>query len=131
MESKRILITGGTGFIGSYLTQRTAETGTFLTIITRSPQKYAEKQAKNRSFISWDDELEAAMSEASLVINLAGENLAGRRWTDQTKKKILDSRVQTTRKLVEAMKQSSSKPELFISASGINLYKSSGDTVAG
>jgi uncharacterized protein len=129
MEMKKILITGGTGFIGSYLCEKLLQSGHYLTIITRSPEKYAEKQANNRNFIGWDDNLKTAVNETDVVINLAGESIAGRRWTDQTKKRILNSRVQATRTLVEAMKSADSKPELFISASGINYYKGSGDKI--
>ncbi len=127
METKRILITGGTGFIGEYLCSELMKEGHMLTLITRAPEKYEEEQAKNQQFISWDSDLVSAMQETDVVINLVGENLFGQRWTDTVKKKIYDSRILTTRKLVDAVRESSSKPELFISASGVNFYGDSGD----
>lgn len=127
METKKILITGGTGFIGEYLCAELMKEGHMLTLITRSPEKYEEEQAKNQQFISWDSDLASVMQETDVVINLVGENLFGQRWTDTVKKKIYDSRILTTRKLVDAVRESSSKPELFISASGVNFYGDSGD----
>jgi len=63
------------------------------------------------------------------VINLTGENLFGKRWTDEVKKRLYSSRIDLTNKLVNAMDASSTPPELLISASGINYYGASGDKV--
>jgi uncharacterized protein len=128
MESKEILITGGTGFIGRYLSEELMKEGHFVTIVTRSPEKYKNQTAKNQKYISWDD-LSSQMEKINIVINLAGENLFGQRWTDQVKKKIYDSRIFTTRKLVDAMRASVSKPEVLISTSGVNYYQEAGDNI--
>lgn len=125
----QILITGGTGFIGDFLCERLARDGHYLTLISRSPEKYAEESAKNQNYISWDSDLPKEMDRADVVINLAGENLFGKRWTDEVKKRLYNSRIDLTNKLVDAMEQSSTPPELFISASGINYYGASGDKV--
>ena len=124
-----ILITGGTGFIGSFLCDRLARDGHFLTLISRSPEKYTEESAKNQSHISWDSDLSKAMDKADVVINLVGENLFGKRWTDEVKKRLYSSRIDLTNKLVDAMRESSTPPNLMISASGINYYGDSGDEV--
>jgi len=124
-----ILITGGTGFIGSFLCDRLARDGHFLTLISRSPEKYTEESAKNQSHISWDSDLSKAMDKADVVINLVGENLFGKRWTDEVKKRLYSSRIDLTNKLVDAMRESSTPPDLMISASGINYYGDSGDEV--
>lgn len=124
-----ILITGGTGFIGSFLCERLARDGHFLTLISRSPEKYSEEGAKNQSYISWDSDLSKAMDKADVVINLVGENLFGKRWTDQVKERLYSSRIDLTNKLVDAMRESSTPPDLMISASGINYYGDSGDEV--
>jgi len=126
---KKILITGGTGFIGKYLTQMLLKEGHFVTIVTRSPDKYSEKQAKNRAFIGWDDGLVSAMNKHDTVINLVGENLFGQRWTDEVKRRIYDSRIESTQKLVDAMRESEKKPGLFISASAVGIYGDSGSKV--
>jgi len=128
METKQVLITGGTGFIGQYLAEELMKQGHYITIITRSPDRYKAQSAKNQRFISWDD-LSDHMGKMDVVINLVGENLFGQRWTDSVKKKIYDSRILSTRKLVDAMRASVNKPEVLISASGVNYYKEKGDQV--
>ena len=127
MKTKKILITGGTGFIGSYLCSELLKQGHFISIITRSPEKYSEEQSKNLQYIGWDDYLSEAIDEADVVINLVGESLFGKRWTHSVKKSIYNSRIESTKELVKAMVESDSKPELFISASGVGIYGDSGN----
>ncbi len=124
---KNILITGGTGFIGQELRTILLQEGHYLTVITRNPKKYEDESAKNQRFISWEDDLVAAMEGADAVINLVGENLFSSRWTEELKQRILDSRINTTRSLVDAMEQAEDKPEVFISASASGYYGSRGD----
>lgn len=125
----QILITGGTGFIGDFLCERLAKDGHYLTLISRSPDKYTEENAKNKSYISWGSNLAKVMDKTDVVINLAGENLFGKRWTDEVKKRLYNSRIDLTNKLVDAIDESSTPPDLFISASGINYYGDSGDKI--
>ncbi len=124
---KHILITGGTGFIGKELRRILLQRGDYLIIVTRNPKKYADEKAKNQEFISWDDDLVAAMEKVDVVIHLAGENVFSQRWSDEAKKLIYNSRIDGTRKLVDAMRETSSKPELMISASGSGFYGNGGD----
>lgn len=124
-----ILITGGTGFIGSELRDMLLQEGHYLTIITRSPKKYEDEKAKNQKFISWDDDLSEAMENSDAVINLAGASIFGQRWTEEVKRKILDSRVKTTRKLVQAAGDAENPPELMISASAVGYYGDRDDDV--
>lgn len=128
-ESKNIIITGGTGFIGSYLNKLFLREGHFLSVITRSPEKYSESQAKNLRYIGWDNDLSEAMEKADVVINLAGENLFGKRWTESIKKRLYDSRIESTRALTDAMQKAGSKPDLFISASAVGIYGDRGNEV--
>lgn len=117
-----ILITGGTGFVGSELCPLLLQEGHFLTIITRSPKRYKEEQAKNQQFISWDADLTEAMEKADAVINLAGENIFGQRWTESVKHRIHASRVESTEQLVEAIKAADNPPEVMVSASAVGYY---------
>lgn len=128
MDSKQILITGGTGFIGTHLSEILMRKGHYLTIVTRSPEAYKSEEAKNQKFISWD-ELSSVIDSIDVVINMAGENLFGQRWTPEVKEKLYNSRILTTRKLVDAIRASVSRPEVFISTSGVNYYEDSGDQV--
>lgn len=123
-----ILITGGTGFIGTELRSRLLRAGHTITVVTRSPKKYKDEKAKNQRFISWDADLVATMDECDAVINLVGENLA-QLWTDEVKKRLVSSRVETTEKLVKAIQKAQQPPEVMISASGISYYGDRGDDI--
>lgn len=122
-----ILITGGTGFIGDELRMLLLKEGHNLVIVTRSPDKYENESAKNQQFVSWDDDLSEHMNEMDGVINLAGENLFGQRWTDDVKKRIMNSRIESTRTLVNAMRKAESRPEVFVSVSASGIYGDHGD----
>lgn len=124
-----ILITGGTGFIGKELRETLLKTGNNLVIITRNPKKYEDESASNQRFISWDDDLVSEIENADAVINLAGENLFGQRWNEQVKESIYNSRIDSTRSLVETMGAAEKKPSVFISASASGIYGDQGDTI--
>lgn len=124
-----IIITGGTGFIGEELQNLLLRRGHNLVIITRSPGKYADESANNLRYKGWDDALSDEMDSADAVINLAGENIFGQRWNEEVKERILSSRIESTRKLVDAMKSAASPPEVFISASASGIYGDNGDII--
>lgn len=126
---KNILITGGTGFIGQELRMLLLQQGYYLAVITRNPKKYADESAKNQRFLSWDDDLVEAMNTADAIIHLAGEGIFDQRWNEEVKKKIYNSRIDSTKKLVTAMEKAENKPELFISASASGIYGNRGDTL--
>ncbi|MEO7524569.1 MAG: NAD-dependent epimerase/dehydratase family protein [Ferruginibacter sp.] len=90
---KKIVIAGGTGFIGKYLVAKFQKTGYEVLIISRDPQH-----------ISWKDEkaMIAAMDDSVLLINLAGRSVDCR-YNEKNKKEILLSRTETTKKLGEAV----------------------------
>lgn len=129
MDTKKIIISGGTGFVGSRLTAELLKQGHFISIITRSPKKYSEEQSKNLQYIGWGDNLAEAMEQADVVYNLAGESLFGKRWTDSVKKSIYNSRIESTRQLVDAMTKAASKPQLFVSISAVGIYGDQGNKV--
>lgn len=124
-----ILITGGTGFIGQELRETLLKKGKNLVIITRNPKKYEDESATNQRFISWDSDLTKEMENCEAVINLAGENIFGQRWNEDVKKRIYDSRIDSTRSLVEAMEKAENKPSVFISASASGIYGDQGDSI--
>lgn len=131
-NEKRILLTGATGFIGTLLRDQLLKEGHYLTIITRTPNRYRAEKAKNQKFISWDEEsVLEGIRDQDVVIHLAGESIAGGRWSDEVKKRIFDSRIQTTRKLVKAFQSlgNDQRPKLFISASAVGIYGDQGDTL--
>jgi uncharacterized protein (TIGR01777 family) len=129
-QTQHILMTGATGFIGTRLRERLLMEGHFLTVVTRAPGRFRSETAKNQRFISWDSpDFAETLGEQDLVINLAGESVAGSRWNDQVKKSIYDSRVLRTRQLVMAMASQTKRPSCFISASAVGIYGDRGDTL--
>lgn len=126
---KHILLTGGTGFIGQELRSLLLQQDYYLSVITRNPKKYEDEHAKNQQFLSWDDDLVEAMNRADGIIHLAGEGIFDQRWNEDVKKRIYNSRIESTKKLVSAMGKAESKPEVFISASASGYYGNQGDNV--
>lgn len=119
----RILITGGTGFIGNALRRELKNSGHDVTITTR-------RHADSEDRVHWNPpELipPNIMEKLDSVINLAGEPIAPGRWTKQRKERILSSRVEITSALVQSMRNASQKPRVLISASAIGYYGPRGD----
>lgn len=124
-----IFITGGTGFIGSYLRTQLLREGHLLTIVSRNPEQYESEKAENQRFVSWDNNLVSEMENADAVINLAGASIFGQRWTEEVKEKIYSSRIACTETIVEAIEKANDRPVVMVSASGADYYGDSGDEV--
>jgi|SRR5699024_8405558 len=122
-----IVISGGTGFIGGHLRRKLLQEGHYLTVITRFPEDYANVAAENQQFISWDAELADKMEQADAVINLAGTSIFGSRWTQSVKDRLYSSRIESTRKMVEAIKKAENPPEVFLSGSAAGYYGNRGE----
>lgn len=124
----RLVIAGGTGFIGSALSARLSELGHSLTLLTRRASPAAT--AFNKKMVLWNPGTrgawEAAVNGSDGVINLAGATIA-KRWTKRHKQEIASSRVQSTRALVEAIGKAEEKPKWLINASAIGYYGPHGD----
>ena len=116
----RIVVTGGTGFIGEPLVRRLVSRGHDVAVITRDPAKVRAGRP-----LSWKQTGEVA--SADVVINLAGENVGGGRWTEARKRRIMESRAGATNALVEAVNSRPDPNRTFISASAIGYYGLRGD----
>ncbi len=113
----KFLISGGTGFIGSALCDHLSEQGHQIVVKTRKPESIAG------NMIGIDDLNQLATdTRFDVVINLTGEPIANKRWTKKQKQKIVDSRINTTKELIEFLKNIQNKPALFISGSAIGYY---------
>ena len=114
----KIAIAGSSGLVGSALIPILQSDGNQITRLVRSSPKPGE--------IEWhpnQDKVSALSLEGfEAIINLAGENIAGGRWTDDQKRKIRDSRMNGTHLLSEAIAQMKSKPRVFICASATGIY---------
>ncbi len=131
----RVIITGGTGFIGGALTQSLANDGHEVVILSRKPQP-SGSASSNVSFRQWDARTAAGWGDAAdgadAIVNLAGESLPGEgffpsRWTDERKRRIRESRVNVGRAVVEAVQAVTNKPHVVIQQSGVGYYGTHGD----
>lgn len=122
---KRILITGGTGFIGQSLCQQLTSKGYALTILSRQPT--ADVQALcGRVEVVGDLELLRNHPGFNIVINLAGEGIADKRWTDRRKQTLRDSRVRLTNTLVDVIRSWGAFPAALVSGSAVGFYGDQG-----
>jgi len=124
----RIVIIGGTGFIGKRLIASLHLEEYDLTVVTRNAEKARETLGDHAEFCIWDGENEESLdrifSEAYAVINLSGEGIAGKRWSGNQKQKIIESRVNSVKAIVKAINRAEDKPAVFIQASAIGYYGS-------
>lgn len=126
-----IVVTGGTGFIGRALCTSLFQDGHRVTILTRDAREASQLLGAIVTAVEWNGRdagpWEYCLEGADAVINLAGAPIADARWTDARKRLLFDSRVRTTRLLVEALSRRSLKPLRLISASGIGYYGAGDD----
>ncbi len=118
---KNVLISGGSGAIGSRLSQLLLSKSYNVSIITRSNSK----KVNNINYINireFESNAANIVSGYNVVINLAGAGIASKSWTTKYKNEIISSRAQITKLLAESIDSASNKPELFISASAIGFY---------
>jgi uncharacterized protein (TIGR01777 family) len=120
----RILISGGTGMIGTALIKSLLAEGHQIWVLTRNPG--AAHLQDGVVAVGWDgktsDGWGELVSQMDVVINLVGERLLKWPWTGTLKRRFWDSRVNGGRALVEAIKVASPRPKVFIQASGVNYY---------
>jgi uncharacterized protein (TIGR01777 family) len=125
----RVVIAGGTGFLGRALSQSLAADGHEVSLLTRG--------AGDRTFktVPWTPNgasgpWASAIDGADAVVNLAGESIAAKRWTAAQKQRIRDSRVQATRSLAAAIQGCPNPPSVFVSGSAVGYYGPLADDVA-
>lgn len=131
----RIIITGGTGLIGTALARRLAAANDDIIILSRNPDKATGLPAGVKA-VKWDGRTAQGWGHladgAKAIINLAGASIAGdgfipSRWTEKRKKLIMDSRVQAGQAVVEAVNAAATKPELVVQSSAVGYYGPHGD----
>lgn len=119
-----VLITGGTGMIGSALTNELLNRNHDVIVLTRSPEKYSN--TSRLSYVKWDTEKQTidgdAVTKADFIIHLAGEAIADKRWTTKRKRQIAESRVNGSALLVKALRENVNNVKAVVSASGIGWY---------
>ena len=111
---KKVIIAGGTGFIGRYLTTRFLENGYNVMVVSRAPEH-----------LQWNvNELSKVFEKTDLVINLAGRSINCRH-TSKNRAAIINSRIDTTEVIGNAIQNCKNPPELWINASATGIYQAS------
>lgn len=125
----RILITGGSGLIGSQLANEMAADGHDIIVLSRNPDKHTFPEGVTG--VKWDGQTAVGWAEwadgADAIVNLAGHSIGGEgfpppRWTDERKRRILQSRIHAGQAVVAAVAQAASKPKVVVQMSGIDFY---------
>ncbi len=119
---KNILLTGGSGFVGQYLTEILIANGFSVSVLTRSDRK----NTPSITYYKWDLENnyieEEAVLKADHIIHLAGEGIVEKRWTEKRKIEILESRTKPVELIYNVLKNNNKSLDAFVSASAIGIY---------
>lgn len=122
----KIVVAGGSGFIGRHLCQTLVQEGHDVTVLSRDERAAQQRLGSNVAVVEWDGltwgALDSVIEGTEALINLAGAPIADARWTDRRKQLLQSSRVDTTRLLVDALSRAVNKPQVLINASGIGFY---------
>lgn len=122
----KIVLSGATGFIGRALVRRLLEDGHQVVVLSRRVDAFKEMSSAALKVEAWDGQTKGAWASiiegVDAVVNLAGESIAGARWTAARKKALRDSRLNSTRAVVAAIGMAAQKPVLFVNASAVGFY---------
>lgn len=117
----RIVIAGGSGFIGEPLVRRLVARGDDVAVLSRDPAKVQAGRG-----VAWDGRTQGAWSDevakADAIVNLAGENVGEGRWTDERKKKLIASRIDATGAIVQALRNAPPRDRVLVNASAVGYY---------
>ena len=122
----KIILSGGTGFIGRPLLVQLLRADHHVTLLSRNPDRLGLQTRPSIDTVPWDacnsGPWSSRVDGADAVINLAGEPIAQKRWTREQKERIVSSRIDSTRALVEAIRRAQKKPAVLINASAVGYY---------
>jgi len=125
-----IIITGATGFLGSFLIKKLAAEGNRITIFTRNRQS-ADKIPNDVKIIEWDyrsaGEWTEVLNQNEIIIHLAGANLFARRWNENFKRTLVETRETSTNNIVDAIRKDNTCVKTIITASAIGYYGETDD----
>lgn len=124
----RIVIAGGSGFLGESLVRRLLARGEKVTVLSRSPSKVRAGRG-----VQWDGRTQGAWSQevasADAIVNLAGENVGEGRWTEERKKQLVASRLDATNAIVQALRDAPPRARTLVNASAVGYYGVRGDEI--
>jgi uncharacterized protein (TIGR01777 family) len=126
----QVLVTGATGFLGKKICGALLKDGHRVTAVSRNVESARERLPEVSEIFPWDPgtstQPSEAIEKADAIVNLAGESVMGL-WTASKKRSLRESRVKSTRGLVDAMGGSSSRPKVLLSASAVGYYGNRGE----
>jgi uncharacterized protein (TIGR01777 family) len=134
----RIVITGGSGLIGSAVAREMGEAGHEVVVLTRDPSRTKAKALPpNTRAVRWDGRtagewgalIDASDGTDAAIVHLAGENVADGRWTEERKRRIRDSRVRSGEAVLAAIRQAKVPPRVLLQGSAVGYYGDGGDAV--
>jgi uncharacterized protein (TIGR01777 family) len=121
-----VLIAGGSGFLGKALATRLLEAGHTVSILSRNPSATRQSFPDRVAVEQWDARTVGSwirlVEGADAVVNLTGESIGAKRWTQTQKERILSSRIDSTRAIVEALRQASRRPRVLVNQSAVGYY---------
>lgn len=127
----RVVVAGGTGFIGRALCARMAEAGYEVVALSRSPGRAGQVLGDRARIAEWDARNPTGWVQwvdgARAVVNLTGENIGSGRWNEEHKRRILESRVDAARAVVRAIERAHQKPSVLVQGSAVGYYGHRGD----
>ena len=122
----KIVVAGGSGFIGEPLVRRLTASGHDVAVLSRNPSKVSAGRG-----VLWDGKSQgpwsAEVAGADAIVNLAGENIGEGRWTDERKQQLISSRLDATAALVEAIRSRPAQKRTFLNASAVGFYGDRGE----
>jgi uncharacterized protein len=126
-----IVIAGGSGFLGTALADALVQQSHEVTVLSRQAPSELPRRTGVR-YLTWTPNGEAgawksAIDGATAVVNLAGESIAAKRWSDAQKRRLRDSRLHATKSLTTAIRQAKQTPGVLISGSAVGYYGDRGD----
>lgn len=130
MKTVKVIVIGGTGFVGRALVDTLLCEGSEVVVLTRQTDFPPAREGLR--FVPWDlarvgGSWESEFEGADAVINLAGEPIAGKRWTPAQKQELLESRIRSVQAVHKAVSDAASPPAVVINASAVGFYGARGD----
>lgn len=131
-DARRVVVTGATGLIGRKVCARLREKEYQVVVFSRNPQKARQSVPGAAEYVEWSaDDPQGSWVGALYgvygVVHLAGASIFGKRWTADYKKTLYESRINTTRMLVDAIGKLEARPEVLVSGSAVGYYGFRGD----
>ncbi|WP_053217157.1 TIGR01777 family oxidoreductase [Virgibacillus senegalensis] len=120
-----VAITGGTGFVGRYVTKQLVKKGHRVYVLTRNPENY--RNTDSITYVGWlheDYHPESELPALEAVVNLAGDSIFGY-WTEEKKQTIMNSRLHATEEVIRILRKMPNKPRVLVNGSAMGYYGTS------